>query len=494
MWGLTGEKCHAVTEDITTNQASNQPDLIPALPLESSDSQTEISVLIIDAEVVQNPAPETLLPQEIIPANNTIPEIASTSPSLKDLEVNATIQDFWEVNYHLTPAVAENFDPALKLPPPQPATPVPSLSENFSHVPSFLDSVSLLEVKPPLQDFWEFNRNSLTAAPENFNPGLTLPPPTPPEPLEPIEPEIPKEPFSFPLEIESLTTNFRRDSDNFNQLNQFVEPTAYFRLPNGDRLSLQTGYNIFQQENVEDINNVPLRMGWQREMNGTTVNTVVGLDWFNRLSTTPYLYGRAESAIFSEVSPTGELESLLAISGEVEYSPYKFNARTLDNEITALRFGPNVFWQIDSQTSFFTTARYGSYSDGNQELLSFSRLERKVGSFFLAANLFTWNYEDDVEQESGYFSPPDFLVYTGEIGWQEELADFLRCRVAATLGQQRLKGEWDLANSYQALCTTQISRSIALDLGYTFSNVQNRETEASVYSNHSIQGQLRIQF
>jgi hypothetical protein len=102
----------------------------------------------------------------------------------------------------------------------------------------------------------------------------------------------------------------------------------------------------------------------------------------------------------------------------------------------------------------------GLYNDGNQEWQSFSRLEQKIGQFYLAANLFTWSYQEDLETQNGYFSPPDFLVYNAEIGWEGDVFDFLSCRLAATVGRQRLDGEFDNANGYEARCTAQISPNV----------------------------------
>jgi hypothetical protein len=178
----------------------------------------------------------------------------------------------------------------------------------------------------------------------------------------------------------------------------------------------------------------------------------------------------------------------------VEQGSYKFNAQTLENQITSWRYGPQLSWQIDPKTSLFSSLRFGNYNDGNFEQQSFTRIERKFGEFFLAANLFNWSYQHDYAQESGYFSPPDFLVYTGEVGWEGRISNFLRCRVAASLGQQRLNGEFDKANSYQGHCTTNISPNLDADLGYIYSNVQNGETGGSTYNNQSFTGVLRVKF
>jgi hypothetical protein len=296
----------------------------------------------------------------------------------------------------------------------------------------------------------------LMAAPDNFNPGLRLPPESP---------ELPPQPSSVSssaesIVLEGLTTDFRYDHDNFDQRNLFVEETAQFRLRNGNIVRFKTGFNSFEHPDVDSVTNIPIQVGWEGKIDQVTVEVAGGVDWFDRLPTALNLSARVEAPIAVKVSPTGELESGIFPAFIVEQAPYKFNAETLDNQITAWRFGPNVYWQIAPNTSFFTLLRVGLYNDGNQEWQSFSRLEQKIGQFYLAANLFTWSYQEDLETQNGYFSPPDFLVYNAEIGWEGDVFDFLSCRLAATVGRQRLDGEFDNANGYEARCTAQISPNV----------------------------------
>jgi hypothetical protein len=136
----------------------------------------------------------------------------------------------------------------------------------------------------------------------------------------------------------------------------------------------------------------------------------------------------------------------------------------------------------------------GSYNDGNFEQQSFSRLERKIGQFSVAANVFNWIYTRDVQETSGYFSPPDFLVINGEVAFEGNVFENLRCRLATALGRQRLSGEWTSGNSYQARCTAKFSPNVEADFGYGYSNVRNRDTGGSAYNNQSFTGQLRIRF
>lgn len=318
------------------------------------------------------------------------------------------------------------------------------------------------------------------AAPENFNPGLQLPPPPPPPIPKPPKRTSPPATSTQPTKpiavLKSIQTDFRRHTDNFGQENLFIEPTAQFQLRDGNKIWFKTGINYFENAKVESITNVPFQIGWEGKVGDLTLQTAAGVDWFNRLSLAPNFKAKVEAPIGMKVSSSGKLLSGVSISGDVEYAPYKFNAITLDNHITALRFGPSIYWQINRNTSFFSTLHLGTYNDNNFEVQSFSRLERKIGQFSVAANLFTWNYTNDLESTSGYFSPPDFLVYNAEVAWEGDIFEFLRCRLAASLGQQRLKGEFDIANNYQARCTAKLSKNIEADLGYDFSNVRSRDT------------------
>jgi hypothetical protein len=335
----------------------------------------------------------------------------------------------------------------------------------------------------------------LIAAPENFNPGLRVPPPLPKPPQKPTLPPTSAEPIKPFADLESIQTDFRNDKDNFGQQNLFIEPTFQWRSPNGNKIILRTGYDFFKQRGVESITNIPFQIGWQGKIGEVTLHTAAGVDIFSRLPTAINFNAKVEAPIVPpKVSSSGKLLSGVTISVNLDKSPYKFNARTLDNQISAWRFGPDLFWQIDRNTSLFSSLRLGNYSDSNSEIQSFSRLERKFGQFSVAANLFNWSYDRNVESSNGYFSPPDFLVYNAEVAWEGDIAKFLRCRLSANLGQQRLNGEFDHASTYQTRCTAKVSPKIEADLGYSFSNVRNQDTGGSAYGGNSLTGQLRVKF
>ncbi|WP_431629104.1 hypothetical protein [Alkalinema pantanalense] len=283
---------------------------------------------------------------------------------------------------------------------------------------------------------------------------------------------------------ESLTTNFRRDRDNFGQESLFLETTPQFKLPNGDLLNFTTGVNLFNQSEKDTLINIPLRVGWETRINSVKIRPEVGLDFFNRLPIAPNLRLKLETPI----SPNATL------SGLVSYGPHKFNATTLDNQISAFHLSPALFWQIEKDTQFFGMYRFGQYSDGNIDHQLIGRLEHKIGQFSIAANVFLWNFNQDVAATSGYFSPPDFLVYNGELTWEGKPFDFLRCRLSTTIGEQRLQGSFSNANTYEARCTAILSPTIEADLGYTLSNVQNRSPDSNPFQNQSVSGQLRVKF
>ena len=335
----------------------------------------------------------------------------------------------------------------------------------------------------------------LMAAPENFNPDLQLPPALPEPPQNSNPPTTSTEPRKPHAVLESIYTDYRYDTDNFGQTNLFFEPRIQFRLNNGNNIFIKTGFNFFEQRGVESVTNFPLQVGWQGKIGQTTLQTAVGVDVFNRLPTAINLNAKVEVPISRpRVSSSGQLLSAVVLSGNLEQGPYKSNARTLDNQITAWRFGPDLYWQIDRNTSLFSSLRLGSYNDGNAEVQSFSRLERKFGQFSLAANLFNWSFDRNLERTSGYFSPSDFLVYNAEVAWEGDISNFLRCRLAANLGQQRLQGQFDNAYTYQTRCTVKLSPNIETDLGYSFSNIRNQETGGSAYDGNSLTGQLRVKF
>jgi hypothetical protein len=281
-----------------------------------------------------------------------------------------------------------------------------------------------------------------------------------------------------------VQTHFRSERDNSGQHNQFFEAATQFKTLNGQNIRFTTGSNRFRQTGVETVTNIPVQVGWEGKIGTVRIQPGVGVDLFNRLPGAINLHLMVETPI----SRTATL------SVAVDQAPYKTNAKTLENAISSWRYGPSLYWQIDPKTSLFSTYRWGNYSDRNSERQSFSRLEHRMGQFSVATNLFSWHYAKDMQQSSGYFSPADFLIYNGELAWQGDVLKFLNCRLAGTLGRQRVNHKSSGANIYQALCVAKISPRLDANLGYTFSNERNRNVGAKAYQNQTITGKLQLNF
>ena len=282
--------------------------------------------------------------------------------------------------------------------------------------------------------------------------------------------------------LEGIQPNIYNTWNNAGQVNQIIESTAIFRLNNGDRLLFTTGYDTYEQPGIKTVTNIPLGIDWETKINSLKIRPGVGVD-LSSGSTTPNFNLKVDYP----------LTSGLTVSADLQQGAYKFNAKTIENQISALRYGPSIFWQIDKDTSLFSSLKLGSYSDSNQEQQSFSRIERKFGEFSVAGNLFTWNYKNSTDK--GYFTPSDFLVYTGEVAWEGSvIRDALSCRVSASLGGQNVNSTSSDAGGYQTKCTAKISPNVEADVGYSFSNVKSTVPITSNANTQSILGQVRVKF
>lgn len=208
------------------------------------------------------------------------------------------------------------------------------------------------------------------AAPENLNPGLFIPLPSSLPDLGSSEPATLEsgnntETSDLTWTINGLTVKFSDELSNFDQSNRFLETTITGELNNGDRISFTTGLNTFAQPTTNPIINVPIRISWTGTMGDFTTTIGGGVDIFNQSSLT----------LTAHASTTVSLGRQATLSLFVDQGPYKFNAITLDNQITSLRYGPNLYWQITPSLSLFSLARWGHYNDSNHEQQSFSRLE-----------------------------------------------------------------------------------------------------------------------
>lgn len=337
----------------------------------------------------------------------------------------------------------------------------------------------------------------LIASPENFNPSLTIPQIILDEP-EIITPILPnnavEESKKFPLKLESINTRFFVDTDNYGQRNQFIESTINFNTSRDDQIELKTGVNTFAKPDIDKVYNIPLIFGWKTKINDVTLKINGGVEIFDRFPVAPSFSVVAEAPLLVRIKPEGDLQSLFVLINALEYQPYKFNAETLDNQIKSFRFRPSFYWLIAPDISLFSFSQFSSLNDGNKDYQSFTRLEKKFGEFSVSTNLFTWSFHQNFEQKSGYFSPPDFLVYNLELAWQKNITDFLNCRLVASVGQQRLEGEFSNAQTYESFCDGKISDNISLGLGYKVSNIRTLDTGESSYLNEQFTGKLNIKF
>ncbi|MBE9222523.1 BCSC C-terminal domain-containing protein [Cyanobacterium stanieri LEGE 03274] len=327
----------------------------------------------------------------------------------------------------------------------------------------------------------------LIASPENFNPSLndTF--------INPESRDLQTNEINR-FKIESITPSFYLDSDNFGQENIYREILLNFQSPNQNNFNLRTGINSFRKTDIEDINHIPLIFGWQKQLNNTNLNLNVGVDFFDRIRNSPNLSVSVEQPLSINIEEDGALQSLFVAGATVEHQAYKFNATTIENEVTLWRFRPQFYWLIAPDISLFSFAQYGSFSDGNHEFQSFSRLEKTLGEFSLSGNLFIWSFAQNLENSSGYFSPPDFLVYNLELAWKKQFTDSLICRLAASFGQQRLEGEFSDAFVYEGLCQATLFPRTVLDLSYRVSNILTVEGDATSYRNEQLKAQVKYSF
>jgi len=334
-----------------------------------------------------------------------------------------------------------------------------------------------------LETLAEGDRPLLLATPSQFNPNLRDRDPIPAPVQEFIVPPKVEPTFTDYAVLDNLKLNFQNTADNGGQRNQIIEPTWQWRFKDGSVVSFQTGFNSFDVANKPSVRNVPLQFGVTTKLGSLTIDTRAGIDVYDRLPTTANF----------DINASLPLWSGMTISGFLEQKPYKFSADSLNNKISTRRFGPNIYWQIDPDTSLFALYRWGNYNDGNNEQQSYSRLERKFGQFAIAGNLFVWFYDREAAK-SIYFAPPDFLVYSGEISWEGDVFNTLKCRLAANLGEQRLNNAFSPARGYQARCTVKVSPNIEADLGYNYSTVRNTSSTSEPFTSETLSGQLRVKF
>ncbi|MFK0733862.1 MAG: hypothetical protein ACFKPT_29110 [Gloeotrichia echinulata GP01] len=162
----------------------------------------------------------------------------------------------------------------------------------------------------------------LIAGPENFNPGLWVQPPKPPQPPPQPPPPTESKPGQPGLVLENIQTGFRDDLSKFFQHNQIIEPTFQFRLPNGEKIKLKTGFNTFEQPpKFGTVTNIPFQLGWQGKTGEYTVQLAGGIDWFNRLPFAFNFNAQIDRPIFINLTPKYQLKSALFLSAVLEHGP-----------------------------------------------------------------------------------------------------------------------------------------------------------------------------
>jgi hypothetical protein len=293
----------------------------------------------------------------------------------------------------------------------------------------------------------------------------------------------------------SVDLDFRHRVGSDNKVTRIFEPSAQFQLRQGGQFKLTTGANFFQQDGVDAIANYPLRFGWQNKVGEAKVSASVGVDFFDDLPAVPNFNAQIDMPFGAEVNRLGQLSRLVVVSTAFDYGAYKFSAKSLRTGVTAAQIKPSIYWQITPSTNLYAHYQLGFFNDGNTEQQVFGRLQQKLGSeFFVAANLFSWSFAKDAETKSGYFSPSDFLTYTGEIGWEGKVVnDRLQCRLSTAFGRQRNRGNYSGASTYNARCQVGLSPDLALELGYSLSNIRDRGN-ANDFRTQEISGKLKYRF
>ena len=256
-----------------------------------------------------------------------------------------------------------------------------------------------------------------------------------------------------------LIDNAFKNDRSQSKTSQQIDTTIRFQLRSDNSTPfIRTGIHAFQENGIEDITNVPLQIGIEKQFKDVSLSAGGGGNFFNRLPATPSLFASA----------SWQATPRLLFSGDITYGSYKFSAASLENNIRAVRLTPAVYWQIDPATSLYSSFTWGSYSDGNQEQQVVVNMERTFGSFFMKGTAFFWAYDQALD--NGYFDPDGYSLYEGEVGWEGRIAEALNCRIAASLGRQSLDQDSSTASGYKGKCTAQLSPALEAGLGYYYSN------------------------
>jgi hypothetical protein len=333
------------------------------------------------------------------------------------------------------------------------------------------------------------NNSSLAQDPSPPPTPATKPEQTKPEQTKPeqMKPEQPKP----DIVIDAVQLDSSYQADNFNLKIFSLEPSVTFRLANGNKLSLKAGIiNLRDQAFFRDVNIYPVRLGWEGNVEQFAL----------KAGTTFYTYDRLRPDIGFDAGFNVALLPNLFFGGTVERTPMKYAPSTLEvpgiTNYTA--YGPSLFWAIDRDTSLFGFISFINVNDGNAGSISLTKLKRNLGQFFVAANVVTTSYAKD--SAPFIFTPQDFFIYNGEIGWQGDLATGVNFKAQVNLGEQRLRGEWTNAFYYEMQLTAKISEAIDAFVNYNFGKFDQttyfRQLAGTgeLYSRYLITAQIRMRF
>jgi hypothetical protein len=281
---------------------------------------------------------------------------------------------------------------------------------------------------------------------------------------------------------QNLLTNFKNSWNSAGQSNQTLDQSIEFGLANQDKIIVSTGYYSFDRPGSLRYTNVPLHVNWATTINSLKIVPGFGLDFVSISAPLPSFDLKLEYPINSGLTIAGFVESGIDTS----------NANTIGNQVSKWQFGPSLSWKLDPETNFSTALTLGNYDDGNSSQQWVSKIERQMGQFHIGANLSMLGFAQ--ESDRGYFTPPDFIVYGGEIGWKGDVFDFLKCGAAISIGRQRVNDVGTDAASYEAKCNAKISDFAAVGIGYSYSNLRNQINRANSSTSEALTTQLSIKF
>lgn len=277
-------------------------------------------------------------------------------------------------------------------------------------------------------------------------------------------------------------TGFMADGVSSQKSSFGIDQVVRFRIDDGPtRQSLRVGYTNFTQQSLEALGNTTLEFGVEGQVNALSLSGTAGVDVFSRLTATP----RLGFQLSTPLSPT------LTFTGNLRYGAYRENVATLENQVKVFHAEPTLYWQIDPQSGLFLSYKAGFYNDGNLEHQAIAFVDRQFGSFFASAFVFYWSFAND--PQTGYFAPPNYLLYSGEIGWQGNLTEQLDCRLSASLERQNFDDTSEIVNTYRTACDLVISPSLAFNLGYQYST-NAFFSSGSTSSSQRLQGRMTLTF